>query len=66
MAVETEELFAGEIMVVQLANADKLTAVEVNGQAVQYIVNGATNSISTCLKAAARALWCVCCRATAR
>lgn len=27
-------------MVVQLANADKLTAVEVNGQAVQYIVNG--------------------------
>jgi len=40
VAVETEELLAGEIMVVQLANADKLTAVEVNGQAVQYIVNG--------------------------
>ena len=37
---EDEEVKAGNIMKVKIANADKLTAVKVNGQEVQYIING--------------------------
>lgn len=37
---EDEEVKAGNIMKVKVANADKLTAVKVNGQEVQYILNG--------------------------
>lgn len=34
------EINAGETFVVSIANADKLTGVQVNGNAVQYILNG--------------------------
>lgn len=37
---EEEEVKGGEIMKVKIANEDKLTAVKVNGQEVQYILNG--------------------------
>lgn len=37
---EDEEVKAGNIMKVKVANADKLTAVKVNGEEVQYIING--------------------------
>lgn len=37
---EDEEVKAGNIMKVKVANADKLTAVKVNGEEVQYILNG--------------------------
>ena len=37
---EDEEVKAGNIMKVKVANADKLTAVKVNGVEVQYILNG--------------------------
>lgn len=37
---EDEEVKAGEIMKVKVANADKLTAVKVNGEESQYILNG--------------------------
>lgn len=37
---EEEEVKAGDIMKVKIANADKLTAVKVNGQESQYIING--------------------------
>ncbi len=37
---EDVEILAGETFVVTIANADKLTGVKVNGQAVQYILNG--------------------------
>ncbi len=37
---EDAEIKAGEIMMVKIANEDKLTAVKVNGQEVQYILNG--------------------------
>lgn len=40
VSMDTEEPAAGEIMTFTIANADKLTGVEVNGQAVQYICNG--------------------------
>jgi len=40
VSVDTEEPAAGEIMTFTIANADKLTGVEVNGQPVQYICNG--------------------------
>lgn len=39
-SVETRDLMAGELMVANVLNGDKLTGVEVNGQAVQYIING--------------------------
>ncbi len=39
-SVETVELTAGELMVANVLNGDKLTGVEVNGQGVQYIING--------------------------
>lgn len=37
---EDTEIRAGETFVVTIANADKLTGVQVNGQNVQYILNG--------------------------
>lgn len=37
---EETEIRAGETFVLTVANADKLTAVQVNGQNVQYILNG--------------------------
>ena len=37
---EDVEIRAGETFVVTIANADKLTGVQVNGQNVQYILNG--------------------------
>lgn len=37
---EEEEIKAGDIMKVTIANEDKLTAVKVNGEDVQYILNG--------------------------
>ena len=37
---EDEEVKAGNIMKVKVANADKLTAVKVNGEESQYILNG--------------------------
>lgn len=40
VSVDTDELKGGEIMAFTLANADKLTGVQVNGNAVQYILNG--------------------------
>lgn len=39
---EEEEVKAGNIMKVTIANGDKLTAVKVNNQEVQYILNGET------------------------
>lgn len=39
-SVDTQEPTAGELLVVNLLNGDKLTGVEVNGQTVQYILNG--------------------------
>ncbi|MDE6458808.1 MAG: hypothetical protein K2L31_09475, partial [Muribaculum sp.] len=39
---EEEEVKAGDIMKVTIANEDKLTAVKVNGEEVQYILNGTT------------------------
>lgn len=39
---EDEEVKAGNIMKVTVANGDKLTAVKVNNQEVQYILNGET------------------------
>lgn len=39
---EEEEIKAGDIMKVTIANEDKLTAVKVNGEEVQYILNGTT------------------------
>lgn len=45
-SVETAELTAGEIMVANISNGDKLTGVEVNGQSVQYILNGSRLFIS--------------------
>lgn len=40
LKVESAELLAGELLVATIGNADKLSSVEVNGQSVQYIVNG--------------------------
>lgn len=37
---EGTEINAGETMVISIANADKLTGVKVNGNPVQYILNG--------------------------
>lgn len=37
---EEDAVKGGEIMKVKIANEDKLTAVKVNGQEVQYILNG--------------------------
>ncbi|MDE6859806.1 MAG: hypothetical protein K2J65_05290 [Duncaniella sp.] len=37
---EDVEIYAGETFVVTIANEDKLTGVKVNGQNVQYILNG--------------------------
>lgn len=39
---EEEEIKAGEIMKVTIGNEDKLTGVKVNGEDVQYILNGTT------------------------
>lgn len=39
---EEEEIKAGDIMKVTIANEDKLTGVKVNGEDVQYILNGTT------------------------
>ncbi len=38
-SVATEEPMAGELLVLNIANADKLTDVKVNGTSVQYISN---------------------------
>ncbi len=40
-----EEIMAGEILVVEVINADKLTGVQVNGVDTQYILNGSVLSI---------------------
>ena len=40
VSCDTEEPTAGEIMTFTIGNSDKLTGVEVNNTAVQYIVNG--------------------------
>lgn len=37
---EETEINAGEIFIITIANADKLTGVKVNGNNVQYILNG--------------------------
>lgn len=39
---EDEELKGGEIFTIAVENGDKLTGVEVDGNAVQYIINGNT------------------------
>lgn len=39
---EETEIRAGETFVLTIANEDKLTAVKMNGQEVQYILNGTT------------------------
>ena len=40
--VKSEELHAGQLMEAEVKNGDKLTAVKVNGQNVQFIVTGET------------------------
>ena len=40
--VKSEELHAGQLMEAEIKNGDKLTAVKVNGQNVQFIVTGET------------------------
>lgn len=44
--VTTTDPTAGDVMVVQIANEDKLTGVQVNGSAVQYILTGQRLMIS--------------------
>lgn len=43
---EEDEVKAGDLLVLQVANGDKLTDVKVNGASVQYILNGETLYIS--------------------
>lgn len=43
---EDDEIKAGELLVLTVANGDKLTDVKVNGASVQYILNGETLYIS--------------------
>ncbi|NDV83162.1 hypothetical protein [Bacteroides sp. 51] len=43
---EDEELRGGEVLDIQVENGDKLTGVQVNGQTVQFIINGSKLYIS--------------------